>query len=159
MISVTPAPCARSSTIRARQTSFCGVFRPATQLSSRARSSGDSQMHDSLSIPHDSHDREPPGNPSVSYGTLEQAHVQREGFGGDELDLRRGRVASRRRVISLFSAEQGTLIPCSPEKFPVRSGREFCWNRLESLGFSDRFFRNWPEMSRFPCIFPCCREF
>src|SRR5208337_4844586 len=31
------------------------------QLSSRARSSGDSQMHDSLSIPHDSHDREPLG--------------------------------------------------------------------------------------------------
>ena len=27
-------------------------------------------MHDSLSIPHNSHDREPLGNPSVSYGTL-----------------------------------------------------------------------------------------
>ena len=27
-------------------------------------------MHDLLSIPHDSHDREPLGNPSVSYGTL-----------------------------------------------------------------------------------------
>jgi len=51
-----PSPANR--TIRARQTNFCGVLRPATQPSSRARSSGDNQMHDSFSIPLDSHDRE-----------------------------------------------------------------------------------------------------
>ncbi len=68
-IVVTPAPSAHISTIRARHTNFCGVFRSATQPSSRARSSGDSRMH--LAVPH------PAGlasgatwNPFVSAGTL-----------------------------------------------------------------------------------------
>ena len=59
------APCAHISTIRARQTSFCGVFRPATHPSSRARSAGDNWMRDSLSIQTDSHDREPLGIPPL----------------------------------------------------------------------------------------------
>jgi hypothetical protein len=36
-IAVTPSPAAHIKTIRARQTSFWGVFRSATQPSSRAR--------------------------------------------------------------------------------------------------------------------------
>ena len=56
-----PQPSADISTMRARQTSFCGVLRSATQPSSVARSPGDSQMHDSLAMPSDSHAAEPKG--------------------------------------------------------------------------------------------------
>ena len=44
-IAITPTRSADSSTIRARQTSFCGVFRAEIQPSNVARSAGDSQMH------------------------------------------------------------------------------------------------------------------
>ena len=43
--------------------------------------------------------------------------------------------------------------PVRPKILPVRPGTEFSWNRLESLRFSRRFFRNWPEMSGFACFF------
>ena len=43
-IVIVPIPSADSNTIRARQTSFCGVFRPETNPSSVARSAGDSQI-------------------------------------------------------------------------------------------------------------------
>ena len=81
-------PCAHINTIHARQTSFCGVLRPATQPSSRARSSGDNQMHYSSCIPLNSHNRELAGNPSVSYGTLERLPRARL----------RGRVANARKA-------------------------------------------------------------
>jgi hypothetical protein len=56
VIAITPARSADCSTIRARQTSFCGVFRPDTHPSSVARSAGDSQMHASVFfMPADSH--------------------------------------------------------------------------------------------------------
>jgi hypothetical protein len=44
MIDIVPLPAADSSTMRDRHTNFCGVFRSATQPSSSARSSGESQM-------------------------------------------------------------------------------------------------------------------
>jgi len=52
---------ADNSTIRDRQTNFCGVLRSATQPSSIARSSGDSQMHACVFIPADSHLSDGPG--------------------------------------------------------------------------------------------------
>ncbi len=60
-----------------------------------------------------------------------------------------------RRTISLFSAGQGTLIPCSAKKVPVRSRREFFRNRLESLGLSGRFFPKSAEIRENRCFFPC----
>src|SRR6516225_4349190 len=60
-IAVTPSPCAHISTIRARQTHFCGELRSATQPSSVARSSGDSWMSESVDMLSDSHVREPKG--------------------------------------------------------------------------------------------------
>jgi hypothetical protein len=60
-IAVTPAPSAHIKTIRARQTSFCGVFRPATQPANSTRSAGDSHVQNSASIPRDSHPRENQG--------------------------------------------------------------------------------------------------
>jgi hypothetical protein len=51
MIDVIPAPSAHIRTIRARQTSFCGALRPATQASSAARSSGDNWICDSVVMP------------------------------------------------------------------------------------------------------------
>ena len=56
-------PSADSNTIRARQTSFCGVFRPETNPSSVARSAGDSQMHANVFvIPPESQNASPLGN-------------------------------------------------------------------------------------------------
>jgi hypothetical protein len=54
-IAILPTLSADNSTIRDRQTSFCGVLRSATQSSSVARSSGDSQMHACVFMPADSH--------------------------------------------------------------------------------------------------------
>ncbi len=55
-IAITPCRSADNSTIRARQTTFCGVFRPETHPSSVTRSAGDSQRHASVFfIPQDSH--------------------------------------------------------------------------------------------------------
>jgi hypothetical protein len=48
VIAITPTRSAESSTIRARQTTFCGVFRRETNRSSAARSERDSQMHASV---------------------------------------------------------------------------------------------------------------
>jgi hypothetical protein len=56
VIAITPTRAAESSTIRARQTTFCGVFRVETHVSSVVRSPGDSQMLAFvLVIPADSH--------------------------------------------------------------------------------------------------------
>ena len=44
-IAITPTRSAENSTIRARQTSFWGVFRSETHPSSVDLSPGDSQMH------------------------------------------------------------------------------------------------------------------
>ena len=56
MIDIVPLPVADSSTMRDRHTNFCGVFRSATQLSSSARSSAESQMLTLALIPVLSHD-------------------------------------------------------------------------------------------------------
>jgi hypothetical protein len=42
VIAITPIRSAESSTIRARQTNFCGVLRPEIHPSSVVRSAGDS---------------------------------------------------------------------------------------------------------------------
>jgi hypothetical protein len=42
-ISIVPTPSALSSTIRARQTCFCGLLRDATTAASRSRSLGHSR--------------------------------------------------------------------------------------------------------------------
>jgi hypothetical protein len=56
VIAITPTRSPESSTIRARQTTFCGVFRPETHPSSVARSAGESQTHASVFfMPADSH--------------------------------------------------------------------------------------------------------
>ena len=52
---ILPSRSADNSTIRDRQTNFCGVLRSATQPSSVARSSGESQMHACVFMPADSH--------------------------------------------------------------------------------------------------------
>ena len=54
-IDIVPTRAADSSTMRDRQTYFCGVLRSAIQLSSCARSSGDSQTHISVFIRQLSH--------------------------------------------------------------------------------------------------------
>src|SRR6516162_8730339 len=56
MIDIVPLPVADSSTMRDRHTNFCGVFRSATQPSSSARSSAESQMLTLALIPVLSHD-------------------------------------------------------------------------------------------------------
>src|SRR5215831_9618606 len=45
VIAITPVRSAESRIIRARQTTFCGVFRPDTHSSSADRSADDSQRH------------------------------------------------------------------------------------------------------------------
>ena len=54
MIAWVPRPSTLSSTMRARQTSFCGVFRSATRASSRRRSETGSVKEIPLRIPLDS---------------------------------------------------------------------------------------------------------
>ncbi len=56
MIACVPSPSALSSTMRARQTCFCGVFRSATRASSRRRSEAESEKEIPLRIPPDSQD-------------------------------------------------------------------------------------------------------
>jgi hypothetical protein len=55
---ITPSRSANNKTIRDRQTTFCGVFRPETNPSNVARSAADSLMHACVfCIPADSHTR------------------------------------------------------------------------------------------------------
>ncbi len=57
-IAIIPARSAGNNSIRDRQTTFCGVFRPETHPSRVARSAGGSQIHACAScIPIDSHVR------------------------------------------------------------------------------------------------------
>jgi len=63
VIAITPNRSADNTTIRARQTIFCGVFRSDTQRSSVARSPADSQIHASvLLISPDEHTPTAHGN-------------------------------------------------------------------------------------------------
>lgn len=59
MISTVPKPAAVSSTIRARQTCFCGLLRLATTASRRARSAALASTTTSLRIPQIRTRREP----------------------------------------------------------------------------------------------------
>ena len=63
MIAAVPSPSAVKSTIRARQTCFCGLFRLATIAASRARSSALTCNDDPLAHPRNSHTREAAGIP------------------------------------------------------------------------------------------------
>ena len=54
-ISTVPTPSALSSTMRARQTCFCGLFPDATTASSRLRSSGERRISTPVLIPVASH--------------------------------------------------------------------------------------------------------
>src|SRR5712692_8291284 len=63
MISTVPSPSAVSSTIRARHTCFCGLFRSATIVSKRARSAALTSTTISLRIPQTRTRREPGESP------------------------------------------------------------------------------------------------
>ena len=83
VIAIIPTRSAEGSTIRARQTTFCGVFRRETNRFSAARSEGDSQMHASVfRMPADLHGT-PTMGISVSIRRLALNSQARAGQGGE----------------------------------------------------------------------------
>jgi hypothetical protein len=78
-------------------------------------------------------------------------------FRGGASQKRRTRGASGAKY-PCFRRSREFEFPARRKKFPARPSREFSQNRLESLGFSGRFFRNTPKREKLPADFPVTKE-